>query len=142
MKKFLTVLGCLIGFAGIVVLCYFFGYGSGEIVMPEGKYYLQQTRESVDEIDWVETKIDNSSLYLQVFEGNKLQSFSGDVGVLQDASIFDCEVYGTGLQILLNGEAKYEGFFVENLIIVRAKEKRQIDGEDKEFFVEYHYELK
>ena len=96
MKKFLIVLGCLIGFAVVVVLCYFFGFETREIVMPEGKYYLIQIRESFDENQFNETKFVNSQLYLQVFAENKVQSFSGETGFLQEDEIFDCKIHGTG----------------------------------------------
>lgn len=138
MKKFLAVLGCLIGFAGIVVLCYFYGYGSSEIIMPEGKYYLQKIRESFDEKEYVEFPIENSDLYLEVYEDNKLESFST---YLQGGIVYDCQIYGTGLGIYDGEEEKSGGYFVESLIIIKAKETREVDGEEKDIFIEYYYEL-
>ncbi len=142
MKKFLSVLACLIAFAGIITLCYFFGNPKGEIVILTGKYYLESYAEKTGEQEEIVTEYIGEDLYLEVYKGNKIKSFSGTIGFIGNEDIYTCEVFGTGLTIKLDGQTKYTGAYAEKLIVIEFSEKVTIDGEEQEKFVHYYYMLK
>ena len=144
MKKFLIVLGCLVAFTGIVVLCYFFGTpGVGNIDMRVGKYYLEKVMilegEKESEHDFSE-----SGLYIEVFEGKKIKSFSGEVGFVQDGEKYSYKIIGTGLSVMEKDNIIYEGYYVEDMICIFISEKVKTDEGEEEIgkTTEYRYILK
>jgi len=142
MKKFLTVLSCLLVFSGIVVLCYFFGYPKKEITVPVGEYYLEKIVEKTGEDDPIETEYTNGDLYLKVYKDNKIRSFSGDKGFVGSEYVYDFKLSGTNLTILYDGIKEYTGMFAEELIIIEFSEMVEVEGEEVEKIVHYYYQLK
>ena len=142
MKKFLTVLGCMLGFCGIVTLCYFFGSVNYKIVMPEGNYYLVEIRQGEEKDNFESSIIENSDLYLKVLKGNKIESFSGETGFVQDGITYQCEVFGTALTVKNSEEVVYKGLFAEKLIVIGIEIVGEVDGEEITTYYEYCYELK
>ena len=130
MKKFLL---WLLGFgiiAGITVLCYFFAYPNHEIRMPIGEYYLVELRHGTDKSDFTSESYEDSLLYLQVYEDNKVQSFAGESGFVQDGQIYFCNIRGTSLKVK-NGENEvvYTGLFAEEMIIIGIESEIEQDGD-------------
>ena len=142
MKKFLIVLFCLLGFGLIATLCYFFAYDRNDIVIPAGKYYLSEIKEGQREDDLTSKKIENSDLYLEVAQDGKIKSFSGQTGFSESEIVYEYKVLGTKLSIMLDGESHYEGYYVDDLIIIINVETRVVDEKEQEVYVEYHYKLK
>ena len=144
MKKFLTVLCCLVAMAGIVVLCYFFATpGGGNITMPTGKYYLEKVM-SLEGDKETEEDFSTSGLYIEVLEEKKVKSFSGEVGFLEDGKVYSYKVVGTGLSVFdKNNKLVYEGFYVEDMICIFISEKEVNDKGEEEIkkTTEYRYIL-
>ena len=142
MKKFFTVLGCLLGFCVIVVLCYFFGAPKGHIEILTGKYYLVEMNETTEEKILSTIEYADSELYLEVYEDGSIKSFSAQTGMLQDDILYKTEVLGTGLTIKDQEKVKYYGYYAEEMITIIFEEDRKIDGEETRVLIQYVYVLK
>ena len=140
-KRLFAMLVCLIVFAGIVVLCFFFGNIKGNIEVPVGKYYLEKMIEKVDEKDDVETLYTAGDLYLEVLDKSKIKSFSAQMGMIQSEDVYTFSISGTNLSIKLNGQEKYTGVFAEKLIIIEIKETITENDKELEKLTEYYYYL-
>ncbi len=144
MKKFLTVFCCLIAFTGIVILCYFFGTpGAGNIDMKLGKYYLEKVMILEGE-DESEEDFSSSGLYIEVFENRKVESFSGEIGFVQDGITYSYKIIGTGLSVMEKDNIIYEGFYVEDMICIFISETTTTAEGEEEIArtTEYRYMLK
>lgn len=142
MKKFLKVLLCLVVLAGIVVLCYFFATPGGtNLEMPTGKYYLTKVM-TLEEEEESEQDFASSEFYLEVFEKKQIKSFSGEIGFVQDDKIYSYKVIGTGLQVFDKDNMIYEGYYVEEMIVIFISETFTNDEGEEEIkkTTEYRYE--
>ena len=141
MKKFLAVILCILGFAGIVVLCYFFGYPENEVTIPTGNYYLEAIIEKTGEDDPIETEYTAGDLYLKIYDNNKIKSFSGETGFIASEVFYSYVLSGTNLDIYEDNQKKYTGMFAEELIIIEFSETVVVDGDEQEKTILYYYRL-
>lgn len=132
MKTFLKVFCSIIALGVIITLCYFFATpGGADLTMETGKYVLEEiiTLEGGEE---TKEEFENSEYYLEVFEDKQIKSFSGDVGFVQDGKTYSYKVVGTGLSVYDGEKLVYEGYYIEDLIVIIISETFENDEGQEE----------
>lgn len=142
MKKFLISLACFVGFGVIVVLCYFFGYPREKILMKEGNYYLCEIRSGTDKENMTQQLVENDDYYIVVSSGNKMMSYSAEIGFKQDGKKYVGRIAGTGLKVEYMGETVYEGVYADELIVIGVQVESEVDGQTVITYYEYSYMMK
>ena len=139
MKKFLIVLGCVIGFALICVIAYFAPGAPDDIEIPTGKYYLTKVIEEKDGEEATENiDINISTDFLEVYEGKKLKSFSTR-GFFQDGKTYTYTLVGTAFKLYLDGEKAFEQMYAEETILIYYE---QIENDEIILRGNYFFTLK
>lgn len=145
MKKGWKILIGLLLFAGMVTLCYFFGYVRNDIDMAEGKYYLTEIsiqRENENNPNVTEILSTEEDGYILVLADNKLESHLLTNVTIEQGKIYDCKIVGTGLTIYDGKQSTRSGLYVEKTIFITIEKEEEIDGEKIKVSERYRYDLK
>lgn len=145
MKKGWKILIGFLLFAGMVTLCYFFGYVKNDIYMEEGKYYLTEisiqkdNKNNPETTDIVSTDEDG---YILVIADNKLESHLITNVTIETNITYRCDILGTGLSIYNEKQLIRSGLYSEKTIFIILEKEEEIDGEKIKVTERYRYDLK
>lgn len=137
MKSFLRVLGCVLGFAALVTLCYFFVNPKDERNFA-GKYCLYKTisTDISDEDNPIETETEiaiDEDKYLELKSDGSVNAVNITELEFVEGEKYTYFIEGTKFEIKQGVKVVYSGAFVENEIVVAV-----ID-EDNDMTYEYYY---